>query len=96
MALIQGGKIVSAGPVAHLLGGEASRCEVSFRGMTVDQVKQSAALGVLRDLRVLPQEISAFCDPGEQLGAVMRELIAQKAEIISVVPVRPSLESYFS
>lgn len=94
MALIQAGKIVSAGPVAGLLGGESQQCELLFRGIGIDLVKQK--FPSLMDVRALPNEIRALCEPGEKLNHVLRALVEARAEIVAVVPIRPSLENYFT
>jgi ABC-2 type transport system ATP-binding protein len=92
VALLRGGELLQVGDLAGILGSDVSHMEVLVAGLGRDGVDRLASL------------ISASHPLGERwrleaaeqkLGAIVKEVQAAGGRILSVHPVRQSLEDYF-
>jgi len=92
VALIQKGKLIGAGPIRDFIGHEGTQVEMIFSGISFEKAK---VLARFHSIRELPDSIRAVVDETENSNQVIAKLLASQAKILSVAPIRPSLESFF-
>ena len=99
VALIQGGRVVGAGPIRSLLSSSTTgiaqphEVEIAYSGIDFDSAKTIAELGRVERTA---DGFRAYAENSQALHRALEKLLAAKAEIHSVAPVRPSLEDLFS
>ena len=102
VGLIESGKVIGCGTIAevlsskHISGAESSRTEVAFSGSGVDQARllANSIPGFEFDSQI-PEGYRGFVAGTAALQPVIRALLDNRAEILWVLPVRPSLEALF-
>jgi ABC-2 type transport system ATP-binding protein len=90
VALLRGGRLVSAGPLGELLGLDMEHLEVLASGLAPDTpgLEVASRVDAVGDrLRLAVAE--------QDLGRVVLAVEAAKGRVLSVQPVRQSLEDYF-
>ena len=92
IAVIEKGRIVSQGPVSGFLQGESHLVEVVFGGIAEATARE---LGDFRSLRTIAEGFKATLEGGDRLSPALARLIGAGARILTVNPIRPSLESFF-
>lgn len=93
VAIIRKGTLMECGPVSKFVAKEAVGTEVAFTGISLDTAKQIVGLEALREI---PEGFRAMIPANVSVNHSVSDLMAKKAQIISVSPVRPSLEDIFS
>jgi len=91
VALIERGKVRGSGPIKAFLPEDKTHYEIAFEGIGEDEAK---GLASFENLRVIPEGIQAQI-LSSQVETVLSKLLASRAHVLWVNPVRPSLESYF-
>jgi ABC-2 type transport system ATP-binding protein len=92
VAVIEKGRIVKRGTVSGFLGEEEPRVEIGFTALSPDRVP--AGIGI-ESMRKSPDGVRASLAPGTDLNLALSRLMQNGALLISVTPIRPSLESFF-
>ena len=92
VALIQKGKLIGAGPIRDFIGQEGTQVEIIFAGIGMEKSK---TLVNFHSIRELPDSIRGVVDEKENSNQVISKLLSNQAKILSVAPIRPSLESFF-
>ncbi len=89
VALLSRGRIATAGPVSGFLQGRDARTEIIVNGLPVAGIAGAPGIAGAREL---PDGVRVIAEPGADLNAVLSGLIAKGGKVVSVVPLRPSLE----
>lgn len=90
VAIIHGGELRGVGPVEELTSGVRGKIEVIWKGTQVPgSIK---ALGA--EIHVTIDKVRAIIDEGQQ-DAAIDALRRERLRLVSLTPVRTSLESYF-
>lgn len=92
VAVIEAGRITKRGSVSGLLAEEAPRTELLFTGVRIDDARGAAPF---ESIRTIPDGVRALLKPGSDVNAALSSLISSGARILSVSPIRPTLESFF-
>jgi ABC-2 type transport system ATP-binding protein len=92
VALIQKGRLIGSGPIRDFIGQEGTQVEMIFSGIAFDKAK---SLVNFHSIRELPDSIRGVVDEREDSNQVISKLLSHQAKILSVAPIRPSLESFF-
>jgi ABC-2 type transport system ATP-binding protein len=92
VALIQKGRILGCGPISGFLGGGTNRTEIIAGGLGSELVR---AIPGIHEAREIPDGVRAIAE-GADINPVIGGIIAKGGKIVSVTPVRPTLESMFS
>lgn len=92
VVMIKKGRIVGDGPIEQLVGKETTRVEIACLG--ADEKKLQSLPGVL-STRTLPGEVRLVAESAAFVTPLLAQLIGLGAEVVSVSPIRPSLESFF-
>lgn len=92
VALIQKGRLIGCGPVGKFLSQGAIATEIAFNGVSADQI---AKLDSFKLLREASGGYLGTASDSEAVSRILRQLLEMNAQILSVSPIRPSLESVF-
>lgn len=92
VAVIQKGRIIKHGSTQEFFQDGASEFEVGIAGIGAADL---GSLPGLRDCRAVPEGLRLRFTGAEDLSPVLVALLALKARVLWVTPVRPSLESLF-
>ena len=92
IAVIEKGRIRSQGKVESFLQGESHQSEIVFGGIAEASAR---ALVDFKSLRAVSEGYKATLEGGDSLSQALGRLIGAGAKILSVNPIRPSLESFF-
>jgi ABC-2 type transport system ATP-binding protein len=92
VALIQKGKLIGCGPIGQFLAQGPLQTELAFSGVGLEQVRGWSEFTSVREM---PDGIKAVVPGQEAAQSALAKLIAAKAQILWVTPIRPSLESLF-
>jgi ABC-2 type transport system ATP-binding protein len=90
VAIIHQGKLRGVGAVEELTAGVTAQVEIVWAGTSIPASLQ--ALGA--DCHVAGDTVRAVLDAGQQ-EVILETLKREKLRLISVIPVRTSLEEYF-
>jgi ABC-2 type transport system ATP-binding protein len=90
VAVLKGGKLLDVGPLARILDLDVSHMEVLVTGVKPGDL---AGAGI-RGSRILGERLRIEIDEAA-LGRVVDEVEKRKGRILSVQPMRQSLEDYF-
>jgi ABC-2 type transport system ATP-binding protein len=92
VALIQKGKLIGCGPIGEFLSTGPLQTEIAFSGVSnVDK----ASWPEFDSIRKIPDGVRGIVPGQEAVNVVLAKLLKQKAKILWVTPVRPSLEDTF-
>ncbi len=92
VALIVGGRMVKSGKVSELLSNDQALVEIVLDGVPRDTPVQLAAIS--GELKWVADRLIIRLSP-DQVGAVVQATLAMSARIVSINPVRYSLEDMF-
>lgn len=92
VALIQKGSIIGSGSIGQFLAQGPLQMEILFQGLRIQEPQNWPEFDSIRNYNqghrvVVSSEVKA--------QVVLRKLLAEGAQILSVNPIRPTLESYF-
>lgn len=93
VAIIRKGALMECGPVSKFVAKEAVGTEVAFTGVSFDVARK---INGLESVREIPEGFRAVVPASGSVNDSVSDLLRQKAHIISVSPIRPSLEDIFS
>jgi ABC-2 type transport system ATP-binding protein len=88
VALIQKGRIIGCGPISNFLHSNAELIEIAFSGVKIN-------LPQFESIVEIPIGFRALVTGQKGLDEALPKLLEKKAKILSVQPVRPSLEDLF-
>ncbi len=94
VGILAKGKLVAAGALSELTGGERGGAEVVVRGLTA-AVADRVATRVHRMTRIADDRYSFDLPPGARPEPLIAELAATGATLVSVTPSRTTLEDVF-
>lgn len=92
VALIKKGKIIGAGPIGDLLSKGDVESEVILSGIGEKDAKE---LKGVTATRAIPDGVRMVVKRPDDLGAALSGAIKGGAQVVSVNPIRPSLEEMF-
>ena len=93
VALIEKGRMIGCGPIANFLVQKgASQTEIICAGVGPDAV---ADLPGLASARAIPEGVRILLEGSEVVNRALAKLLAAEISVVSVTPVRPSLETFF-
>jgi ABC-2 type transport system ATP-binding protein len=92
VALIQKGKLLGCGPIGGFLSKGPLQTEIAFSGV---DVRSAEASGKFLNVRAMPDGIRALVSGQDSVTLALQDLLARKAKILWVNPIRPSLETFF-
>ncbi len=92
VAMIHKGKLMGSGPIGSFLSGKPQQTEIAFHGISKETAKQISDFDSLKEM---PDGFRALVGSQSIANEALRKLIAQKATILWVTPIRPNLESLF-
>ncbi len=90
IALLEKGRLVSAGPVMSFLSKGPYPVEICLGGVT-DALERK----LLGRKEKIPEGLKVVLESEAQVGKTLETCLAEKAQILSVVPLRPSLEDLY-
>lgn len=93
VAIIRKGTLMECGPVSKFVAKESVGTEVAFAGISSDN---AAKIPGIEGLREIPEGYRAVIPANGSVNDTISRILAQKAQLISVSPIRPSLEDIFS
>jgi len=93
VAIIKKGDLVSSGEIKSYLEKEELGFEIQCSGVSPEKFSEFAKN--VKSLRETPDGILAVIDTYSGVQEVMSRLIAEKIRILSMSPIRPSLEEFF-
>ncbi len=92
VALIQKGRLIGCGSVGEFLGLGDSQNEILVSGIDVSLLESRKELSSIRQT---PDGVRALVSGQGSLDSCLKYLVEKNARILSVSPVRPSLENFF-
>jgi ABC-2 type transport system ATP-binding protein len=92
VALIKKGKIIGAGPIGDLLSKGNVHSEVIFTGIQDKAARELPGVGAVR---AIPDGVRVVVEQTDDLGGALQAALKKGARIVSVNPIRPSLEEFF-
>jgi ABC-2 type transport system ATP-binding protein len=92
VALIQKGSMIGAGPIGDLLSKGKTQMEIILASVEESQIKK---LQGVEQVRSIPDGVRLTVTRPEQLNPTLQAAMKAGAEIVSVNPIRPSLEALF-
>lgn len=92
VAIIKKGKLIGAGPIGGFLSQGQIQTEIAFRGI---ELKDAKKMTLLNDVRPIPDGIRGVAQSQDAVTRLISQLLKQKAQILWVTPIRPSLEDLF-
>ena len=94
VALIQKGRMIGSGPIGHFLndGGRSAQTEIICSGLDVARARRLPGAVAAR---AIPEGVRLTVEGREGLNRSLAALVEAQASVVSVTPVRPSLESFF-
>lgn len=97
VGMIQKGRLVGYGPVEKFLSSGPVQSEIGFR-LTENQkhVREILAWSEFQSTQTLMDGFKGLVHGAENVNRVLARLLAEKAQILWVTPVRSSLEDVFS
>lgn len=92
VGLIQKGKLIGCGSIGKFLAQGPIQTEVAFTGMPLEQAK---SMGAFVSLREIPDGVRGIVSSQDGVTSVLQHLLQQKAQVLWISPIRPSLEGFF-
>jgi ABC-2 type transport system ATP-binding protein len=92
VAIIRKGELLECGPISKFLSQKNEEVEVAFKGLSIDVAKK---LGSFHSIREFPDGIRAVIKDQSSFQSLLPILLSNHAQILSVNPIRPSLEDMF-
>jgi ABC-2 type transport system ATP-binding protein len=94
VAILVGGRLVTTGTLSEILALQARGWELVVDGMTVESLARHRAQ-ILRETRISEQHyaLELPLEPGPD--ALLRDLIAEGGRLVSLNPLRDTLEDFF-
>ncbi len=93
VALLQKGHLLGCGPMGQFLTQESLQVEITFTGLKMGDVSTWPEFSSAKEIG---GEIRAMVAGQEKVDQVLRKLLSETAHILSVSPIRPSLENLFA
>jgi ABC-2 type transport system ATP-binding protein len=93
VGLLVAGRLAQAGPLRDLLAAQSQRYELQFRGIGPDAQRRLAESGIhgTHSAGVYTIQTSKH----DEIGAVLDRVRSAGGQVVSVQPMRESLEDYF-
>ena len=91
VGLIEKGRLIGCGPITQFLGS-GSQAEIAFSGVSIDRAKE---LWAFKTLRETPDAVRGTISNTDQVNGALEALMRERARVLWVQPLRPSLESFF-
>ena len=92
VALIKKGHLIGSGPLNKLLPGTFEKTEIIVAAISLEQAK---TLGCFETVRETSEGVIGVVVHEKGVAEALPKLLACNAQIVSVSPIRPSLESFF-
>ncbi|HLE00058.1 MAG TPA: ABC transporter ATP-binding protein [Bdellovibrionota bacterium] len=92
VALIEKGKLVNCGPIGQFLARGPLQTEIAFSNLEIAKAKEIPELTTMREI---PDGVRATVSSQDSAHSALEQLIAKKARILWITPIRPSLEDFF-
>lgn len=92
VALIRKGRLIGCGPIGSFLAKGPLQTEVTFSGIPLETAK---AFPEVVSARQIPDAVKAIVSSQDSVQGLLDKLIARKAQVLWVTPIRPSLEDLF-
>lgn len=94
VAIIRKGQLLSAGPIGTFLNAQTGvlPIEVGFSGITIEAAMN---LGRVKNIRQVPDAICVTVEGQDDSNEFVKKLMENKAKILWMQPIRPTLESLF-
>ena len=93
IGLLIKGELTQAGSLSELLAAQSQKYQLQFRGMGPEQVAQLESAGLRGTSR--GDLVTYQVERPEQIGAVLDRVRGAGGQIVSLNPVRETLEDYF-
>jgi ABC-2 type transport system ATP-binding protein len=93
VALIQKGRIIGTGPIGEFLSQGETQMEIIIQGGALDDARARALPGI-ESVRAIPDGMRVVSRP-EELNRTLEAIMKAGARVVSLNPIRPSLEAYF-
>lgn len=93
VAVIEKGRLLGCGTIDSLMPRHTLGTEVRCAGIPRSELTDIPGLQVTREAA---DGISARVDDPDAINSILGALLSRRAKILSVTPLRPSLESFFS
>ncbi|HUP57777.1 MAG TPA: ABC transporter ATP-binding protein [Bdellovibrionota bacterium] len=91
VALIQKGKIIGSGPIGEFLSQGETQMEIILGSLDEGSAKK---LPGVESVRAIPDGVRVVARPDE-LNQTLQAIMKTGARVVSLNPIRPSLEAYF-
>lgn len=92
VAMIKKGELIGCGKISQLLSKETTPVEIAFQGVSIEKAKLMSDFTAIREMS---EGIRATLSSDLEVEKVLANLLAEKAKILWVNPIRPSLEDAF-
>ena len=91
VALIQKGELVGCGPITEFLYSASAPVEIAFR-----PVSSTSSWSEFESISEIPEGKKGVVRGQESVDRIVAKLVSEKAQILSINPIRSSLENYFA
>jgi ABC-2 type transport system ATP-binding protein len=96
VAILAGGRLVAAGPLSEILAFEVRGWELVIAGVTDGALEQARQRGhIVRATPLGPERYALELLPLVPPEQILAALVAQGAHLVSLNPLRATLEDYF-
>jgi ABC-2 type transport system ATP-binding protein len=93
VGLLLGGRLAQSGPLRELLATQSQRFELQFRGLPSEAARELAAAGITGSFG--GEIYSVQVARPEDVGAVLDRVRSAGGQVVTLHPVRETLEDYF-
>jgi ABC-2 type transport system ATP-binding protein len=92
VALIQKGRLIGCGSITSFLSQGPVQTEIAFSQVDAGTAEKT---GRFENIRTIPDGVRATVSGQSETTAALKDLLALRAQILWVSPIRPSLENFF-
>lgn len=93
IALLKKGDLIGTGPVSKFVESSLRRYEILFNGHAPKD--ESTLLEEFESHRDVPEGKLGIISPKKDINPILERLLSKKANIVSLTPVRPTLEDFY-